>query len=122
MLISLRYREYRMFWIGNAASNIGIWMLGAGRLWLMYKLTDSEIMLGLVASASAGPILLFSMWGGVVADRINRVKLVTCTRAMFAFTASLTGLLIALDIIQPWHLIAISVSYTHLTLPTIYSV
>ena len=108
MLISLRYREYRMFWIGNATSNIGIWMLGAGRLWLMYKLTDSEIMLGLVASASAGPILLFSMWGGVVADRINRVTLVTCTRAMFAFTASLTGLLIALDIIEPWHLIAIS--------------
>ncbi len=108
MFISFRFREYRIFWIGNATSNIGIWLLGAGRLWLMYDLTDSEIMLGLVTFANLVPILALSMWGGVIADRINRVKLVTVTRAMFAFTAILTGLLIFTDLILPWHLIAIS--------------
>ncbi len=110
MFTALRYREYRIFWIGNAASNIGIWLLMAGRLWLIYDLTGSEAMLGLLTFASLGPILALSMWGGVLADRVSRVKLVTATRAMFAVTALLTGALVAFDVIEPWHLIAISVA------------
>ena len=109
MLAAVKFREYRIFWWGNATSNIGIYMLFAGRLWLMHELTDSKIMLGILTFASAVPILLFSMWGGVVADRVNRVRLVTITRALFACTATLTGLLIAFDVILPWHLILISV-------------
>ena len=65
---AFRYTSYRLFWIGNAFSNIGIWALMAGRLWLMYQLTDSPLMLGLVTFSGLGPILLLSMWGGVVAD------------------------------------------------------
>ena len=110
IFIALRYREYRVFWVGNAASNIGIWLLMAGRLWLIFDLTDSEAMLGILTFASVGPILVLSMWGGVLADRVSRVKLVTATRAMFAVTALLTGALIAFDVIAPWHLIAISVA------------
>ena len=109
MFAALKFREYRIFWIGNAASNIGIWMLFAGRLWLMHELTDSKIMLGILTFSSTFPILLLSMWGGVVADRVNRVRLVAITRALFSTTAILTGLLIAFGIILPWHLIAISV-------------
>lgn len=108
MFTSLRYREYRIFWIGNAASNIGIWLLMAGRLWLIYDITGSEAMLGILTFASLGPILLLSMWGGVLADRVNRVRMITSTRALFAVTALLTGALIAFDVIEPWHLIAIS--------------
>ena len=108
MLAALKFREYRIFWLGNATSNIGIYMLFAGRLWLMHELTESKIMLGILTFASAVPILMFSMWGGVVADRVNRVRLVTITRALFACTAILTGLLIAFDLILPWHLILIS--------------
>jgi MFS family permease len=110
MFTALRYREYRIFWIGNAASNIGIWLLIFGRLWLIYDLTGSEAMLGILTFASLGPILFLSMWGGVLADRVSRVKLVTATRAMFAVTALLTGALIAFELIEPWHLIAISVA------------
>lgn len=110
MFTALRYREYRMFWVGNATSNIGIWLLMAGRLWLIYDLTDSKAMLGILTFASVGPILVLSMWGGVLADRVSRVKLVTATRAMFAVTALLTGALIAFDLIEPWHLVAISVA------------
>ena len=104
------YSSYRLFWVGNAFSNIGIWALIAGRLWLMHQLTDSPLMLGLVTFAGLGPILLLSMWGGVVADRVNRMRLVVTTRALFAFTALLTGVLAATDIIEPWHLLAISLA------------
>ena len=108
--VAFRYTSYRLFWIGNAFSNIGIWALMAGRLWLMHQLTDSPLMLGLVTFAGLGPILLLSMWGGVVADRVNRMGLVVTTRALFAFTALLTGVLVATDIIEPWQLIAISLA------------
>ena len=109
-LVAFRYTSYRLFWIGNAFSNIGIWALMAGRLWLMHQLTDSPLMLGFVTFAGLGPILLLSMWGGVVADRVNRMRLVVTTRSLFAFTALLTGALVAADIIEPWQLIAISLA------------
>ena len=80
----------------------------AGRLWLMHLLTDSPLMLGLVAFCGLGPTLILSMWGGVVADRVNRMRLVTMTRAAFALTALLTGLLIVTEVIEPWHLLTIS--------------
>jgi MFS family permease len=65
-------------------------------------------MLGLLTISSTGPVLLLVMWGGVVADRVNRLKLMTFTRAMFSLQALLTGVLVAFEVIQPWHLIAIS--------------
>ena len=107
---AFQYREYRLFWIAAAFSNIGMWTLVAGRLWLMHELTDSAIALGLVTLSSLGPILLLSVWGGVVADRVNRLRLVMTTRAMFAALAILTGVLVATDLIEPWQLIAISLA------------
>ena len=109
-LAAFRYREYRIFWIAAAFSNIGMWALIFGRLWLMRTLTDSELMLGLETAANLGPVLIFSMWGGVLADRVNRLKLVRVTRLLFAGLAALTGVLIATDVIVPWHLLAISVA------------
>ena len=106
--VALGYREYLLFWVGAAFSNLGIWALFAGRLWLMHELTESPVMLGLVTVSSSGPILLLSMWGGVVADRVNRLRLVTVSRAMFAGIALLTALLIATDLIEPWHIVATS--------------
>ena len=107
---AFRYREYRLFWIGAAFSNLGIWALMAGRLWLMDELTESPLMLGVLTVSGTGPILLLSMWGGVVADRVDRLRLVTITRAMFSLLAFLTGTLVALEVIRPWHLIAISLA------------
>ncbi len=106
MFVVLGYREYLLFWLGAAFSNLGIWALFMGRLWLMHDLTESPVMLGLVTVSSSGPILLLSMWGGVVADRVNRLRLVTISRAMFAVIALMTALLIATDLIEPWHIIA----------------
>ena len=107
-VVAFQYREYRLFWLAAALSNIGMWALTYGRLWLMHELTGSPLMVGLVATASLGPVLLFSMWGGVVADQVNRLKLVKATRAMFAALSLLTGFLIASGVIQPWHVFAIS--------------
>ena len=109
-LSAFRFREYRLFWIGAAFSNLGIWALMAGRLWLMHDLTNSPFMLGLLTLSNTGPILLLSVWGGVIADRVNRLRLLTLTRAMFSLLAFLTGFLVAFEVIEPWHLIAISLA------------
>ena len=93
-----------------ALSNIGMWALVYGRLWLMHSLTDSTILVGLINTATLGPVLLFSIWGGAIADRVNRIKLVRATRGMFAVLAFLTGLLIAIGEVEPWHVVVISVA------------
>jgi MFS family permease len=107
---ALAYQEYRLFWIGGAFSNLGMWALVFGRLWLMHSITQSPIMLGAVTISSLGPVLILSPLGGVIADRVNRLKLVTWTRGGFAILALLTALLITLSLIRPWHLLAISVA------------
>jgi len=105
---AFKYREYRLFWIAAAFSNIGMWSLVYGRLFLMRSLTGSELMLGLVATANLLPVLIFSMWGGVLADRFNRLKIVRFTRLMFAVVTLGTGALIQSGSIEPWHILAIS--------------
>ena len=57
---AFKHREYRLFWIAAAFSNIGMWSLVYGRLFLMRTLTGSEVMLGLVATANLLPVLIFS--------------------------------------------------------------
>ena len=76
----------------------------------MHSLTDSTILVGLINTATLGPVLLFSIWGGAIADRVNRIKLVRVTRGMFAVLAFLTGMLIAIGEVEPWHIVAISVA------------
>jgi len=85
-----------------------MWSLVVGRLFLMRSLTGSELMLGLVTTANLMPVLVFSMWGGVLADRFNRLKIVRFTRLMFATTTLATGALIQSGSIEPWHILAIS--------------
>ena len=102
------YREYRLFWIAAAFSNVGMWTLVYGRLWLMRSLTDSEILLGSVTAATMAPVMIFSVWGGVVADTVNRLRLLRFTRFLFAIAGLVTAVLIATDAIEAWHLLAIS--------------
>ena len=74
----------------------------------MRQLTGSEVMLGLVATANLAPVLIFSMWGGVLADRFNRLKIVRFTRLLFAVATFGTGMLIQSGVVEPWHILAIS--------------
>lgn len=103
-----RLREYRLFWIAAAFSNVGMWTLIYGRLWLMRSLTESEVMLGLVTAATQVPILVFSLWGGVLADRLNRLRVLQLTRLLFAASGFITAALIATGAMNEWILIAIA--------------
>jgi len=93
---ALRHRDFRLFWTGNFLSNIGTWMQNIAQGWLVLKLTNSAFWLGVVGFSASIPILFFALIGGVIADHVNKRKLLMVTQSammVFAFTlAALTWL------------------------------
>ena len=93
MVRSLRHRDYRLFWTGNFLSNVGTWMHNVALGWLVFDMTNSPFLLGLVGFAQFGPSLVLSLPGGVIADRVNRRKLLLATHsAMLTFSLILAVL------------------------------
>ncbi|MCU1332199.1 MAG: transporter [Candidatus Angelobacter sp.] len=85
---ALRHRDFRLFWTGNFLSNIGTWMQNIAQGWLVLQLTNSAFWLGVVGFAASFPILLFALIGGVIADHVNKRKLLMVTQSammVFAF-------------------------------------
>jgi len=85
---ALRHRDFRLFWTGNFLSNIGTWMQNIAQGWLVLRLTNSAFWLGVVGFAASFRILLFALIGGVIADHVNKRKLLMVTQSammIFAF-------------------------------------
>jgi MFS family permease len=85
---ALRHRDFRLFWTGNFLSNIGTWMQNIAQGWLVLQLTNSAFWLGVVGFAASFPILLFALIGGVIADHVNKRKMLMVTQSammIFAF-------------------------------------
>ncbi|HLH22546.1 MAG TPA: MFS transporter [Chloroflexota bacterium] len=107
-LRSLRHRNYRLLFIGNLVSNTGDWMDQIAFNWLVYLLTDSAIYLGLVNLARWLPILIFTLVGGVVADRWERRRLMFTTQAIAMVLALTLAVLDVTGLIQIWMVLAIA--------------
>ncbi len=105
---ALTYRNFRLFWLGQVISLSGTWMHSAGQGWLVLKLTDSPFYLGLVGSAMSMPILLFTLAGGVAADRFNKRRILLATQTIFLFLAFSLALLVSTDIVTVGHVLAIA--------------
>src|SRR5438045_2434929 len=85
---ALQHRNFRLFFAGQLISLIGTWMQNTAQGWLVYQLTGSKILLGVVAAVGSTPLMLFSILGGSVADRHSKRRIVLCTQAammVFAF-------------------------------------
>lgn len=90
---ALRHRDFRLFWTGNFLSNIGTWMQNIAQGWLVLQLTNSAFWLGVVGFAASIPILLFALIGGVIADHVNKRKLLMVTQsAMMTFAFIMAAL------------------------------
>jgi MFS family permease len=99
---SLRVPNYRRYFGGQVVSISGNWMQNVATMWLMVKLTGSGTAVGLTAAMQFLPILLFGAWGGLLADRIPKRRLLTCTQlAMIVPTATLFGLTES-GAVAPW--------------------
>jgi MFS family permease len=100
MLRALRHRDYRLFWTGNFLSNIGTWMHQVALGWLVLEMTNSPFLLGLVGFAQFTPALLFSLPGGVIADRVNRRRWLLLTHSLMLVLALTLAVLVALEVIS----------------------
>jgi MFS family permease len=100
---SLRHRNFRLFWFGQMISLTGSWMQGIGQTWLVLELTHSAWQLGLVGALQSLPVLLFSLVGGVLADRWPKRRVLLWTRSAAMVQALLLWALIATGTIQLWH-------------------
>lgn len=91
--IALANKNLRLFLAGHAISLTGTWMQSVAQGWLVYTLTKSAFSLGLVAVALSAPVLLFSLFGGVLADKVNRRQLLITTQTLSIVPALLLAVL-----------------------------
>lgn len=104
MFSSLRVRNYRLFAMGSLVSNTGTWMQRIAQDWLVLELSNnSGVALGLVTALQFGPILIFGMYGGMLADRYDKRKLLFATQASMGLLALVLGVLDLVDIVALWH-------------------
>jgi MFS family permease len=95
VLRALRHRDFRYFWFGNFLSNIGTWMENVAESWLVLQLApnNSAFWLGVLGFAATAPMMVFALLGGVIADRVNRRKLMMWTQTgMMAIAFTIWGL------------------------------
>lgn len=108
LLRALRYRNYRLFFLGQGVSLIGSLMQTIAISWLTYRLTNSAFLLGMVAFMSQIPVIIFSPFAGVLADRLNRKNILIVTQTFLMLGAFILAILCFLKIIQVWHIIFLS--------------
>lgn len=102
--VALRHRNYRLFWFGQMISLIGTWMQSIGQAWLVLELTNSAWQLGLVGALQFLPVLLFSIFGGVFADRWPKRRVLLFTQSAAMLQALILWALIATGTVQLWHI------------------
>ncbi len=101
---SLRYRDYRLFWFATALMSAGQWVQQVTLGWLLYDRTGSSVLLGALNGLRALPFLITGPIGGVVADQVDRRKLMLSTQFLLGISAALMGLLVVSGFMQVWHL------------------
>jgi MFS family permease len=82
------HRNFRLFWIGQTVSLIGTWMQQVGQGWLALQLSNSAFIVGLVSAAGSLPVLLFSLYAGVLVDRRDKLRLVTIAQVFLSLEAA----------------------------------
>jgi len=105
---ALRHPNFRLFWSGNFLSNIGTWMQNVAQGWLVLTLTNSAFWLGVVGFAGSIPFLLFTLFGGVVADRVNKRRLLLITQSVMMLLAFTLATLTWLKVITVWEVVVLS--------------
>ncbi len=101
---SLQVHNYRLFATGQLVKLVGVWMMFTAQDWLVLDLSgNSPAALGVVTSLQFLPVLLLTLWGGRLADRYDKRKLLVWANAVFAVTAILFALLVASGVVVLWH-------------------
>lgn len=105
---ALRYPNYRLWFTGQIVSLVGTWMQATAQGYLIYQLTQSPAFLGYVSFANGLPTWIFTLYGGVIADRIPRRKMMVITQSSMMVLAIILAWLTFTNLVQPWHIILLA--------------
>lgn len=105
---ALRYRDFRLLWLGAFTSTTGTWMQTVAQGWLVLQMTNSAFLLGVDGFLATGPMLLFSLFGGVIADRMDRRKIMLLSQYLQMGFAFVLAALIYFGDVQVWHIFMLS--------------
>src|SRR3954447_20308229 len=105
---AFRYPDFRLMWIGACASTIGTFVQQFAQSWLVYDLTKDPFYLGLDLFLGQLPIMLFSLFGGVFADRLDRKKMLLSSQYIQMICAFALAILFATHTVRVWHILALS--------------
>lgn len=108
VLRALKHRNFRLFFSGQLVSLIGTWMQQVAISWLVYRLTDSPFLLGVVVFSGQIPTFLLAPFAGVMADRWNRHRILVVTQTLSMALAFVLSLLVLTSAVQVWHIIAVA--------------
>src|SRR5579863_4307361 len=106
--VALHHRNFRLFWFGQLISLIGTWMQSTAQAWLVLELTHSAWLLGLVGALQFLPVMVFSLFGGVLADRVPKRKLLLVAQSVALVQASIMWLLVVTGTIQIWQILLLA--------------
>ncbi len=105
---AFQYRDFRLMWIGACTSSIGTWMQIVAQGWLIYRLSHSSFLLGLDQFLGGLPIFLFTLIGGVVADRVERRKILLISQYIQMASAAILTVLVATGVVRVWEILCLS--------------
>lgn len=103
-------RDYRRFWTTQFISNVGSWMQAIAQGWLVYRLTDSPFLLGFVGFSNSLPMFFLMLPGGVIADRLNRRRVVIVSQWVQTLSSLALAVVIRTNHLAVWQIIAASVA------------
>lgn len=110
-LSALTHRNFRLFWFGQLVSLVGTWMQSVAQLWLMHRLTGSALMLGLLGFAQFLPVTLLTLWAGVLADRMDKRRLILITQILMLVQTVVLATVVSLGVVQPWMVVALALVF-----------
>jgi predicted MFS family arabinose efflux permease len=105
---ALTHKNFRYYWFGQCISLIGTWMQNIGQSWLVFTLTDSPFLLGLVGTIQFLPVTFLSLFAGVVVDRFPKKKILLVTQSISMLLAITLSILVFTNKVQYWHIIILA--------------
>ncbi len=112
---SLHSRNYRLYFTGQGISMVGTWMQNIAMSWLVYRLTGSVFLLGLIGFTSQIPTFVLAPFSGVLTDRYNRLTIMKLTQLAFMLQALTIALLVLFNLIEVWHIVVLSLIFGFIT-------
>jgi MFS family permease len=108
LLTVFRHRNYRLFFAGQLVSLMGTWMQSVAQAWLVYRLTHSPFLLGLTSFCAQVTVFFMASFGGMIADRVDRRKMLLITQGLSMIQAAILAGLTITGVVQVWEIIALA--------------